>query len=96
MIGIKYELQEQLQYKSFIKCIKIDVSAAICSNFNSYLTVMSSICIPHQQLIIYKSYANHISLLYKHMLLVTAISVLQDLILSLSYKSTYINLFQSQ
>ena len=28
-IGIKCELQEQLQYKGFIKCIKIDVSAHI-------------------------------------------------------------------
>ena len=34
MIGSKCG---QLQYKSFIKCIKIDVSASICSNFNSYL-----------------------------------------------------------
>ena len=41
--------------------IKINVTALICSNFNSYLTVMSSIYLPHLQLIIYKSYANHVS-----------------------------------
>ena len=35
----KYNLQEQMQYKASLKCIKIDVSASICSNFNSYLTV---------------------------------------------------------
>ena len=34
MIGIKCDLQEQLRYK---RCIKIDVSAPICSNFNRYL-----------------------------------------------------------
>ena len=41
MIGIKCELQEQLQYKSFIKCIKIDVSASICSNFNNYINLFT-------------------------------------------------------
>ena len=58
MIGIKWELQEQLQYKSFIKCINIDVTASICNNFSSYLTVMSSVYITHLQLIIYKSYVS--------------------------------------
>ena len=43
MIGRKYNLQEQMQYKASLKCIKIDVSVSICSNFNSYLTVTSSI-----------------------------------------------------
>ena len=77
MIGIKCELQEQLQYKSFIKYIKSDVSASLCSRFNNYLIVMSSIHIHHLQLIIYKSYANYIYKLtiYNHMLLVTAISI---------------------
>ena len=46
MIGIKCELQEQMQYKSFIKMHQIDVIKNICSNFNSYLTVTSS-HIPH-------------------------------------------------
>ena len=49
MVGMKCELQE---YKCFIKCIKIDISASICSNFNSYLKVMSFIYIPHLHLII--------------------------------------------
>ena len=49
MIGIRCELQEQLQYKSFIKMY--DVSASIFSNFNSYITVTLSIYIPHLQLI---------------------------------------------
>ena len=35
-----------------LKCIKIDVSASIYSNFNSYLTVKLSLYIPHLQLII--------------------------------------------
>ena len=48
-IGIKCELQEQLQYKTSYKCTKIDVTASVCGNFNSYLTVMSSIYIPHLQ-----------------------------------------------
>ena len=56
MIGIKCELPEQLQYKSFIKCIKIDVSALICSNFNSYITVMSSIYIS-------QLYTNHMPII---------------------------------
>ena len=43
MLEIKCKLQEQLQYKSFIKRFKIDVSASICSNFNSCITVMSSL-----------------------------------------------------
>ena len=43
MIGIKFKLQEQLQCKTFIKMYQIDVSASICSNFNSYLTVVLSI-----------------------------------------------------
>ena len=50
MVGMKCGLQEQLQYKSFIKMYQSG-----CSNFNSYLTVMSSIHIPHLQLIICKS-----------------------------------------
>ena len=33
MMGIKCESRGQLQYKSFVKCVKIDVSASICSNF---------------------------------------------------------------
>ena len=57
MIGIKCELQEQLQYKKLHKN-KVDVSASIGNNFNSYLTVTSSIYIPYLQLIIYKI-ANH-------------------------------------
>ena len=52
MIGIKCEPQEQLQYKSYMKCIKTDVSGSICNNFNSFLTVTSSIYIPNLQLII--------------------------------------------
>ena len=56
MIGIKCELQEQMQNKCFIKCIEIDVSVSICSNFISCLTVALSIYISHPQLI-----ANHIS-----------------------------------
>ena len=56
MTGIKCKLQAQLQHKSFIKCIKIDISASICSNFNHYLTVMSFINIPHLQLITCQSY----------------------------------------
>ena len=64
MIGIKSELQEQLQYESFTKVyqIKIDVSASICSNFNNYLNINSDIIYLHTSPAInYKSYANHIS-----------------------------------
>ena len=43
MIGIKCKLQEQPHYKSFLKMYQTDVCASICRNFNSYLTVMSSI-----------------------------------------------------
>ena len=39
-----------------IKCIKIDVSASICNNFNSYVTVRSSIYIPHLQLIMHSNH----------------------------------------
>ena len=35
MIGIKYDLPEQLHYKSFKKCLKIDITDSICSNVNS-------------------------------------------------------------
>ena len=59
MIVVKCKLQEQLQYKDHMKMYQIDVSASICSNFD--ITVTSSVYIPHLQLIIYKSYANHIS-----------------------------------
>ena len=41
MIGIKCELPEQQLYKSLKNNFKTDVSASICSNFNSSLTVMS-------------------------------------------------------
>ena len=63
----------------------------------SYLqvTVTSSIYIPHLQLIIHKSYANHISLLYKPMLLVTPVSILTGPN-TLTVQLEYTNLFQSQ
>ena len=35
MIGIKYDLPEQLHYKSFKKCLKIDITDSICGNVNS-------------------------------------------------------------
>ena len=55
MVGIIYELREQLQYKSMYQ---INVSASVCSNFNRSLTVMSSIYIPHLYTndILYQSY----------------------------------------
>ena len=43
MIGGQCNLQEQLEYKASEKGIKTDVTASICSNLNSYLTVTSSI-----------------------------------------------------
>ena len=64
----------------------------------SYLTVMSSIYIPHLQLIISKSYAYHIRKLttvYNHILLVTAISILTGSN-TFTVLLEYINLFQSQ
>ena len=58
----KIELQEKLQYKSFIvmffKMSKL-MSVHKFVNFNSYLMVMSSVYIPQIHKIIYKSYANH-------------------------------------
>ena len=53
MIGIKIinvSYKSNRTIKVSYKCIKIDVCASICSNFNSYLTVMSSIYMPHLQL----------------------------------------------
>ena len=52
MIGIKWSYKSNCNIKFSYKCIKIDVNASICSNLNSYWTVISSIYIPHLQSII--------------------------------------------